>query len=132
MMRTGRGKASDVQIALVQSDVARLPLRNDTFDAVIAVHIFHLVSAWQQAMNEVARVVRHGGMLLHGTTKRDDDREHPLRKLMQDWANELQHQNDGRLSWNEINEQLAQCFGSPQEYMSPAWTTTHTPQCIID
>jgi ubiquinone/menaquinone biosynthesis C-methylase UbiE len=64
-------------------------LRNDTFDAVIAVHIFHLVSAWQQAMNEAARVVRHGGMLLHGTTKHGDDQERSLRKLMQDRANEL-------------------------------------------
>jgi ubiquinone/menaquinone biosynthesis C-methylase UbiE len=132
MMRTSRSKASDVQIALVQSDIARLPLRNDTFDAVIAVHIFHLVSAWQQAMNEAARVVRHGGMLLHGTTKHGDDQERSLRKLMQDRANELQPQNDGRLSWNEINEQLAQRFGSPQEYMSPGWTTLHTPQSIID
>jgi SAM-dependent methyltransferase len=132
MMRMLRGKAQNMQINLVQSDIAWLPLQSNTFDAVIAVHIFHLVSAWQQAMNEAARVIRSSGLLLHGTTKRDDNGERDLRRLMQNRANELQPQNDGRLSWNEINDQLAQRFGTPQEYVSPPWTTMHTPQSIID
>jgi ubiquinone/menaquinone biosynthesis C-methylase UbiE len=132
MMRTLRGKANDVQIALVQSDVAQLPLRSETFAAVVAAHIFHLVSAWQQAMDEAVRVLRSGGLLLHGLTRRDDDQERDLRKLMQSRANELQPQHDGRLTWNQVNDQLAQRFGAPQEYVSPQWSTTHTPQSIID
>lgn len=132
MMRTLRSKANDVQIALVQSDVARLPLASDTFDAVVAVHIFHLVSAWQQAMDEAARVLRSGGLLLHGRTRRDDDGEHELRKLMEEQANQLQPRHNERLTWNEVGEQLAQRFGAPQEYPSPPWSMPHTPRTIID
>jgi ubiquinone/menaquinone biosynthesis C-methylase UbiE len=132
MMHTLRSKASDTPIALVQNNVARLPFASNTFDAVVAVHIFHLVSEWQQAMDEAARVVRPGGLLLHGITKRDDDRERDLRRFMQDQANALQPRHDERLRWNEINEQLAQRFGAPQEYASPPWSTAHTPRAIID
>src|SRR4028118_2035049 len=66
MMDVLRAKVSSEQISLVQGDVARLPFLAGTFDAVVAVHIFHLISGWQQAMDEVARVLRTGGVLLHG------------------------------------------------------------------
>lgn len=132
MMRTLRSKANDVQIALVQNDVARLPFASDTFDAVVAVHIFHLVSAWQQAMEEAARVLRPGGLLLHGRTRRDDDGEHELRKLMEEHAHALQPRHNERLTWNEVGEQLAQRFGAPQEYPSPPWSMPHTARTIID
>jgi len=132
MMHTLRSKAVGVPIMLVQSDVARLPVASDTFDAVIAVHIFHLVSAWQQAMDEAARVLQPGGVLLHGTTKRDDDGEHVLRKMMEEQANELQPQNNERLTWNQITDQLTLRFGASQDYVSPPWSTMHTPQSIID
>jgi ubiquinone/menaquinone biosynthesis C-methylase UbiE len=132
MMHGLRSKAASVPIMLVQSDVAQLPLRSETFDAVLAVHIFHLVSAWQQAMDEAARVLRPGGLLLHGITKRDDDQERDLRRFMQERANALQARHDKRLQWNEINEQLTRRFGAPQEYASPPWDTTHTPRAMID
>ena len=132
MMHTLRSKAAGVPIILVQSDVARLPLRSETFDAVLAVHIFHLVSAWQQAMDEAARVLRPGGLLLHGTTKRDDDHERDLRRFMQERVNALQPRHAARLTWNEVGEQLAQHFGAPHEYASPPWSTPHTPRAMID
>lgn len=50
----------------VQADIIRLPYADQQFDAVTAVHIFHLVGGWQQALNETARVLKQGGVLLHG------------------------------------------------------------------
>lgn len=132
MMHTLRSKAEGVKIDLIQGDIARLPLRSATLDAVVAVHIFHLVSAWQQAMDEAARVLRSGGMLLHGRTRRDDDGEHELRKRMEEQANQLQPRHDERLTWNQVEEQLAQRGGTPQEYTSLPWSTTRTPRAIID
>lgn len=51
----------------VQAEVARLPLRNARFDAVVAVHVFHLVACWRESLAEAARVLRPGGLLLHGS-----------------------------------------------------------------
>lgn len=52
--------------ALLQGDITRLPFANDMFDAVIGVHILHLVGGWQQAIDEALRVMKPGGSLLLG------------------------------------------------------------------
>ena len=50
----------------VLGDATRLPFPSNTFDAVIAVHVFHLIPGWRDALSEVSRVLRSGGVLLHG------------------------------------------------------------------
>jgi ubiquinone/menaquinone biosynthesis C-methylase UbiE len=49
---------------LLVSDITTLPFLDNSFEAVVAVHIFHLVDGWQQALSEVVRVLRPGGRLL--------------------------------------------------------------------
>lgn len=49
----------------VQGDATRLPFPPAAFDAVIGVHIFHLIPVWRAALDEVRRVLRPGGRLLH-------------------------------------------------------------------
>lgn len=51
-------------LRLVISDIKHLPFFDHSFDAVVAVHIFHLVDGWEQALQEVVRVLRPGGRLL--------------------------------------------------------------------
>ncbi len=51
-------------LRLVTSDIKQLPFHAYSFDAVVAVHIFHLVDVWEQALQEVMRVLRPGGRLL--------------------------------------------------------------------
>lgn len=61
----------DVQSAtLINGDITRLPLASALFDAVIAVHIFHLVGDWRVALAEARRVLRSNGVLLHGYNDR--------------------------------------------------------------
>ena len=62
MLRVLDSKRSGV--VAVEGDAARLPFRGETFDAAIACHVLHLVRAWRQAVDEVARVLVPGGMLL--------------------------------------------------------------------
>jgi len=50
---------------LVVSDMTKLPFLDTSFDAVVAVHVFHLVDGWEQAVQETLRVLRPGGSLLH-------------------------------------------------------------------
>jgi SAM-dependent methyltransferase len=49
---------------LVQATAAALPFASAGFDVVIAVHIFHLIAEWRQALVEVRRILRSGGVLL--------------------------------------------------------------------
>ncbi|MGZ4151549.1 MAG: class I SAM-dependent methyltransferase [Actinomycetota bacterium] len=49
---------------LVQAEATRMPFRDDTFDGAIARWVFHLIPNWPDALAEVARVVRPGGVFL--------------------------------------------------------------------
>ena len=50
---------------LAKTDMTSLPFLDASFDVVVAVHVFHLVDGWDQAVQESLRVLRPGGSLLH-------------------------------------------------------------------
>jgi ubiquinone/menaquinone biosynthesis C-methylase UbiE len=58
-------------VRVVEGDVTRLPLASGVFDAAVAVHVFHLVPAWPDALREVARALRPGGRLVSGWNEGD-------------------------------------------------------------
>ncbi|HEX9038424.1 MAG TPA: class I SAM-dependent methyltransferase [Ktedonobacterales bacterium] len=53
-------------LEITLADSSRLPYQDGRFDAVIAVHVLHLITDWRKALSEALRVVRPGGSLLLG------------------------------------------------------------------
>ena len=49
---------------LLRGDATRLPFRDAVFGAAIARHALHLIPRWPDALAELVRVVRPGGVLL--------------------------------------------------------------------
>lgn len=49
---------------IVQADATRLPFRDATFAAAIAVHVMHLIPPWRQAVAELVRVLRPDGIMV--------------------------------------------------------------------
>ena len=49
---------------LMTADVAALPLRDASVDAVLGCHVLHLIPDWQTTVDEACRVLRPGGVLL--------------------------------------------------------------------
>ncbi len=43
---------------LLQSDVCFLPLKDNSFDATVCVHLLHLISRWKAALQEICRVTQ--------------------------------------------------------------------------
>jgi SAM-dependent methyltransferase len=66
MLKRLQSKQTDEPIQVVEGDATRLPFASNSVDAVLTVHIFHLIPTWQQVVNEVARVLRPGGLLIDG------------------------------------------------------------------
>ncbi|HZD72606.1 MAG TPA: class I SAM-dependent methyltransferase [Actinomycetota bacterium] len=67
MLERYRAKAEDDGLkapAVVRGDATRLPFRAASFDAVIEVHVLHLIPRWRAAVDEVRRVLVPGGTLL--------------------------------------------------------------------
>lgn len=49
---------------VVQADATRLPFRDGSFGAALAVHVLHLIPEWKRAVRELVRAVEPGGVLL--------------------------------------------------------------------
>jgi SAM-dependent methyltransferase len=59
-------KRGALPVDMVRADATRLPFADARFDAVIGVHVFHLIPGWRAALAGAARVLRPGGLLLLG------------------------------------------------------------------
>ena len=130
MMGRLRAKQNGERINLAEGDITRLPVAGQRFDAAVAVHIFHLVPGWQQALAETARALRPGGVLLNGRNKRNAnlpglsevfDTALPLEKLRPVGVREPETQDYMRLAgWTEVSEPFFCHFAvetTPQQYL---------------
>lgn len=66
MMERLIAKRGTESVFVSEGDATRLPFGAGVFDAVVAVHVFHLIAAWQDALAEAARALKPGGLLLSG------------------------------------------------------------------
>jgi SAM-dependent methyltransferase len=64
--RAKAGLAGCAPPPVVCADVTRLPVRDASVDAVIEVHVLHLIRDWRQALAEIRRVLAPGGVVLVG------------------------------------------------------------------
>lgn len=84
---------------LREADITQLPFDDATFDVIIAVHVLHLVSDWQQAIREAWRVLRPGGTLLIAHDKTPDDAPHATDST-------VCTPRDVRAQWDDITSAL--------------------------
>lgn len=64
MLRIAAEKHRPQNISLVQNDVERLPFRDGTFDAVFSTLVLCSVDSPENALAEMRRVVRSGGLVV--------------------------------------------------------------------
>jgi SAM-dependent methyltransferase len=66
-------KRGALPVHLVRADATRLPFAPGSFDALIAVHVFHLIPGWREVLAGAARLLRPDGLLLHGADDNSRD-----------------------------------------------------------
>ncbi|HEX3325535.1 MAG TPA: methyltransferase domain-containing protein [Actinomycetota bacterium] len=57
-------KAAGDPFPLVQGTATRLPFHDHVFGAGLIVHVLHLIPNWQDALDELVRVIRPGGAIV--------------------------------------------------------------------
>ncbi len=118
------------RLDITLGDVTALPFADGSFDAVVAVHVLHLVAQWRRALDEALRVLRPGAPLLlgqdviHGASD-----AHPLQD---EWAEIVRSlgvnpQRVGVGSFREILEEARGRGLRVEEWLVADWTMTHTP-----
>lgn len=53
---------------IAQANAAQLPFPSGHFDAVLTVHVLHLIPAWREVLREIKRVLLPGGVYLNART----------------------------------------------------------------
>jgi SAM-dependent methyltransferase len=85
--RAARPDASDGSLGRLDvriGDITALPFDAGAFDAVVAVHVLHLVTQWRRAFDEALRVLRPGAPLLLGQDVSHGHSDYPTQHPMQD------------------------------------------------
>lgn len=115
------------QAMLVNGDVTRLPLASATCDAVIAVHILHLVSDWRVALAEARRVLKPEGVLLLGRNHHSPNEIGEMREHMHAFleARGINSQRIGAIE-EEVEAALAETHAQVEERQTRSWSTRVT------
>jgi ubiquinone/menaquinone biosynthesis C-methylase UbiE len=129
-----RNRAQNASMRLVLSDMTALPFHNASFDVVLAVHVFHLVDAWQQALQEVLRVIRPGGVFLHCCDEFVDVEVWPLRKTWGKIVRELgvEVKRPGAVERSDVTVWLKEHALQPREIPVVRWEVTQTPREALE
>jgi ubiquinone/menaquinone biosynthesis C-methylase UbiE len=121
-------------LATQRADMTALPFADGAFDAVVAVHVLHLVPGWQRALDEALRVIRPGGSFLLGQDVTATD---AVNFQIQDkWLHivrEMGARPDrvGARGYGEILDALRERGLVPVEETLATWTKMQTPRSVV-
>lgn len=121
---------------LVLADASRQPLASGSFDAVLAVHVFHLIGEWKQALEEIRRVLRPDGSLLIGydwsqpgsAWERINNYWHTL---IAPYRQEAAGRGAGQFDINQVHESLRAMGAHRDERAIAGWVGEVTPGEIL-
>lgn len=120
--------------AVAQGDMLQLPIRDAAIDAVLAVHVFHLVSDWRGALAEAVRVLRPGGAIINGRDWRDPESCYGLlRAKLREVAMDLQPGIRPPGAGAALAQALARYGGvTDDELVAAEWEMRASPAQIIE
>ncbi len=123
-----------VSMRIVLSDITALPFKDASFDVALAVHVFHLVDGWQQAMREIMRVLRPGGAFLHCWDEFVNIKEWPVGETWGNIVRELGYEGKrpGAEERSDVTTWLKAHGLHPQEFPVVQWEVTQTPREELD
>ena len=129
-----RNSAKSASMRLVLSDMTALPFRDASFDVVLAVHVFHLVDGWQQALLETLRVIRSGGVFLHCWDEFLNVKVWPIGetwgKIVRELGGEIKRPGTDERS--DVTAWLKEHAFQPQEIPVAQWEVVQTPREALE
>ena len=120
---------------LVQADAARLPFCSRQFDAVLTMHVMHLVAPWREALCEYRRVLKPGGVYIDSTQWHD--KTSPLQRIRDHWrslieARGAQWRRPGAQSSEELVAELERMGAHIEEIEVLRYYSTGTPREALE
>jgi ubiquinone/menaquinone biosynthesis C-methylase UbiE len=122
------------RVALAQADANHLPFADGLFDCIYAVHVYHLVANWQDALRQALRVLARGGTLLISYHDRRTDSSNrrlrdKLAELIQPFG--IDTRRPGAQSSEELKAELDTLGGSRIVHVA-TWQESSTVAQTLD
>ena len=137
MLEKLRTKASErTPVRVMVADATDLPFLDDSFGSAVAVHVLHLIPRWKDAVRELARCVRPGGLLLFDIGSADRARAGgwmgPVREMEERFITEtgLVRRHPGITAVAELDEVLAE-VGAAGRDLDPIVGSLPLPLALI-
>lgn len=131
-----RNTAKRASMRLVFSDMTALPFRDDSFDVVLAVHVFHLVDGWQQAVREVLRLIHPGGYFLHCWDEFVNPEDWPVGetwgKILRELGVDVDVKRPGAINHSEVTNFLKEQGLQPDIHPVVEWEFQATPREALE
>ncbi|HEY7125362.1 MAG TPA: methyltransferase domain-containing protein [Ktedonobacterales bacterium] len=126
--------APPLRLQLVTADMSELPFPDASFDVVVAVHVFHLVSAWKQAVDEVLRVLKPGGFFLHCWDEHIGAGDHQLQDRWVECVREVGGEVGilGAPRRSLVNDYVRERGLAVETLRTVTWTTEESPKDGFD
>ena len=120
---------------LVLGNAIDLPFRSGIFNTILAVHILHLIPAWQEAVKEVLRVLARGGGFIVGFERHSPGAINA--RIREQWDVISRAHGYSRSQLVKFEPELMQDFlhelgASREEWIACEWSRTDTPKQVID
>lgn len=128
MLKVLLTKRDSEKILPVVADGHELPYATDCFDAVLIVHVLHLVPDPVKILGDVKRVLKPGRHLLHGYTALNTDDENPVIKA---WMSNRPPRKTG-YNWKQTATALDSLDWVQQAEVTFTYNYVETPQTILD
>jgi len=128
MMKVLLTKRDSRHVLPVLADGHELPYTSDCFDAVLIVHVLHLVPEPVRILNDVKRVLKPGGHLLHGFTASNTDDDNPVVKA---WMSNRPPRKTGN-NWKQSAKAIDSSGWVLEDQSTFNYHYDDTPQTILD
>lgn len=127
-------EGTNLQIALTEGNALYLPYPNDTFDLAYAVHVYHLVANWREAMADARRVIKPGGSFVVSFHRRDDDSPNvrlrdEMRRLAREYG--VDTRRPGAQSEDETLGEIQNMYGNARVVLVAAQREPEVPSEIL-
>jgi len=132
LQKKTHGRAT--RVALAQADAEILPLPDEIFDVVYAVHVYHLVPDWRAALAEARRVLKRGGIFLLSYHYRSSDSTNKrIREKFGELAKARGHDTKRPgATETELRTELENWNGKIETIEVAQWKYPTTPAQILD
>lgn len=125
------------QLDLVRADISQLPFQPSTFDAVLCVHVLHLIEDWQGLLRNLLALLKPGGKIILGRDWVDPESfagqiRNEFRRAVVELSETIVAPPGARAFVNTLIEQGAIAEDDGAERTACEWQTELSPRQVLD